>query len=135
MEGPLPNLRLGLNYRRLTDTFFSEPIKYVAMHSWEVLCIEIEEDSHFDDCRAISKIGYKAPTLRKKSANAVGARIHQGHADWHANVDGHRFKLKGAKDPDKHFYARTLTEDSPDDPLLSLQKCSDLEKEKRYGNM
>jgi len=42
------------------------------MHSWEVLCIEIEEDSHFDDCRAISKIGYKAPTLRKNPRTQWG---------------------------------------------------------------
>lgn len=101
------------------------------MHSWEVVCIEVDEDSEFDDCRAISTIGYRAPSLKKKSADVVGARIHQGHSDFHVVVDGEQVQLQAASDPDVNFYARTLDEDSPSDPLLELENCTDHELNER----
>ena len=97
------------------------------MHSWEIVCIEVDEDSDYDDCRAITTLGYRAPSLRKKDSDVVGARIHQGHSDFHVVVDGERVPLQADREEDVHFYARTLDEDSPDDPLLDLKSCTQYE--------
>jgi hypothetical protein len=102
------------------------------MHSWEVVCIEVDDDSSFSDCRAISQIGYKAPSLKKKDSNNVSGRIRQGHSDYHILVDGRRVPLESAKDPDVHLYVRTMDEDTTDDPLLQLESCSSLELSKRF---
>jgi hypothetical protein len=97
------------------------------MHSWEVICIELDEDNEYDDCRAITTLGYLAPTLRKKSADVVGARIHQGHSNFHIEVDGERIPLRADRRSEVSFYARCLEEDSPDDPLLDIKRCAQYE--------
>jgi hypothetical protein len=99
------------------------------MHSWEIVCIEVDEDSDYDDCRAITTLGYRAPSLRKKDSDVVGARIHQGHSRFHLEVDGERVQLQADRSDDVHFYARTLDEDSPEDPLLQLGSCTQYERE------
>ena len=97
------------------------------MHSWEVICIEVDEASEYDDCRAITTLGYLAPTLRKKRVDVVGARIHQGHSDFHVEIDGERVPLEAEQHPGMGFYTRTLDEDSPEDPLLGLTPCRQYE--------
>lgn len=99
------------------------------MHSWEIVCVELDDDSDFDDCRAISALGYLAPTLRKKSADVVAARIHQDHSNFHIEVDGERVPLRADRHPDVDFYTRTLEEDRPDDPLLDVKQCQTYEME------
>jgi hypothetical protein len=103
------------------------------MHSWEVVCVEIADDSEFNDCRAIDEIGYLAPTLRRKPASVIGAQIKQGHKNLHITVDGREVQLQPAKDDDVHFYVRTLDEDSSDDPLLDQQSCDKYELEDRVN--
>ena len=102
-----------------------------CMHSWEVACIEVEDERDVEDCRAIREVGYYAPSLSRKSADVVGAQIHQGHAAYHVVVEGERVPLQAGTDPDGTFYVRTLDEDSPEDPLLELRTCRDLEREER----
>ncbi len=105
------------------------------MHSWEVACIEVDEDRDVEDCRAITEVGYYAPSLSRKSADVVGAQIRQGHAAFHVVLDGERVPLRAGTDPDVNFYVRTLDEDSPDDPLLDLRTCTDLEREEQYQDI
>lgn len=105
------------------------------MHSWEVACIEVDEDRDVEDCRAITEVGYYAPSLTMKSADVVGAQLHQGHAAYHVVIDGERVPLQAGKDPDAHFYVRTLEEDSPDDPLLELRTCTDLKLDMQYADI
>jgi hypothetical protein len=101
------------------------------MHSWEVACIEVDGERDVDDCRAISEVGYYAPSLSRKSADVVGAQIHQGHAAFHVVIDGECVPLQAGTDPDVNFYVRTLEGDSPEDPLLDLRTCRDVEREER----
>lgn len=101
----------------------------LSMYSWEVVCIDIDEDREFDDCRAIEEIGFLAPSLKRTGTNTAGAQITQGHKQFHIVLDGERIPLQHAKDPDIHHYVRTLDEDSPADPLLQLDGCSKYELE------
>ena len=101
------------------------------MHSWEVACIEVDDERDVEDCRGIREVGYYAPSLSRKSADVVGAQIHQGHAAYHVVVEGERVPLQAGTDPDGTFYVRTLDEDSPEDPLLELRTCRDIEREER----
>lgn len=103
------------------------------MHSWEVVCIDVDEDSEYDDCRAIREIGYLGPTLKRKSANTAAAQIRQGHSRFHFEDDGERVTLQGATDPDVHFYVKSTDADSPDDPLLELVACKQYEMDERFG--
>lgn len=94
-----------------------------------------DQDSEYDDCRAIEEVGFMAPTLRRASANVVAARIHQGQSDFHLERDGRRIPLQGVKDPDVHYYVRTLDEDGPDDPLLQLPACTTYEREQELSKL
>lgn len=105
------------------------------MYSWEIVCIEVDEESKFDDCRAITELGYRAPSLKKVSANAIGAKIHQDHSMYHITVDGERVPLQAAKDPDVHFYTRTLDEDSTNDPLIEMVSCTRYEMDEHLKSV
>lgn len=97
------------------------------MHSWEVVCIELDPDRNYDDCRAIEKIGFLAPTLKRSSTNTAGAQIKQGHKRFHIMMDGEKVPLQNHKDPDLLHYVRILDEDSSEDPLLDLPRCGKYE--------
>lgn len=105
------------------------------MHSWEVACVEVDAERDVEDCRAISEVGFYAPSLSRKSADVVGAQIHQGHAAFHVEIDGERVPLQAGTDPDVNFYVRTLDEDSAEDPLLELRTCTDLEREAQFEDV
>lgn len=106
-----------------------------AMHSWEIVCVETDDDSDFEDCRAITQLGYLAPTLRKKSTDVVGAQIHQDHRAFHVVVDGERVPLEAARDEAVNFYVRTREEDDPEDPLLRVPQCSTYELEEHLEDV
>jgi hypothetical protein len=97
------------------------------MHSWEVVCIAVDGESDYNDCRAITKIGHNAPTLKKQDTNHVAAKIHQGHSDYHIKPNGTHVPLQAVRDDELHLYVRTLDEDTADDPLLDLPTCNDYE--------
>lgn len=101
------------------------------MHSWEIVCVDVDTDREYTDCRAITELGYLAPTLRTKSADVVGAQIHQGHRRFHLDVDGESVPLQADRDPDVNFYVRALDEDEPGDPLLELPSCDKYQLENK----
>jgi hypothetical protein len=105
------------------------------MYSWEAVCIELDSDRGYDDCRAIETIGFLAPSLKKSSTNTAGAQIKQGHKQFHIKIDGQKVSLQNAKDPELHQYVRTLDEDSPDDPLLDLPRCQKYELDNHIENV
>lgn len=105
------------------------------MHSWEIVCIDVDSDSEYDDCRAITELGYLAPTLNKKSSDEIGAQIHQGHRAFHITIDGTRHQLKSDRQQDVNFYVRTLDKNSVDDPLLSIEACSSYQLEDKMSEL
>lgn len=100
-----------------------------SMYSWEVVCIGVDEESEFDDCRSITRLGYKSPSLTTKSSDEIGAQMHQGHRNMHITVDGSHHELQAGRHFKEYFYARALDHDSPDDPLLSLDSVSEYKME------
>lgn len=105
------------------------------MHSWEVVCVELDPDREYNDCRSIETIGFLAPSLKKSSTNTAGGQINQGHKQFHIKIDGERLPLQSAKDPDIHQYVRALDEDSADDPLLELPRCGKYELKNHIENV
>lgn len=101
------------------------------MHSWEIVCVDVDADSDHTDCRAVTELGYLAPTLRTKRADVVGAQIQQGHRAFHVEVDGQRHSLVAERHPELHFYVRTLAENDESDPLLTLPSTSEYEMDDR----
>ena len=105
------------------------------MHSWEIVCIEIDEDSEFNDCKAVSELGYHAPVFKTKSSDVVAAQIHQGHRSFHIELDGVRHPVTVGRHPDVNFYARTLDEDDPSDPLLTLDSIAKYRMDNKLGDI
>lgn len=103
-------------------------------HSWEVVCITIDEDSPHDDCRTIDEIGYKAPTLTIQGVDNTASKITSDLSGYHMMHDGSKLPLEAAKD-DTLLYVRTRDEDSPDDPLLGLPRKSQYEERERYEHL
>lgn len=102
----------------------------MAWDGFELVCIEPEPDSEFDDVRSIDRFGFLAPTLRNKSREylwwlverhdpAVFVRTDEGVRPARADVVGDRRLIRVADD---------LT---PDDPLLGLPTCEDYRSERQ----
>ena len=59
------------------------------MHSWEVTCVELGEESKHDDCRAIEKIGFKvARQIRKRNVDQACSMIGSDLTRYHVVVNG-----------------------------------------------
>lgn len=99
-------------------------------HSWEVVCIEWEEEPDFDDCRGLDKIGYMAASLQTKRVDSVGSMIDSGISNYHLDLDGVRIPLKAATD--NGYYVRTEDQDTPDDPLLNLPTFQEYKMEEKF---
>lgn len=105
------------------------------MYSWKVLCVGVDEDSAFDDCRAIHTIGKDvANNLREKKVDMVASQILSENAAYHIVVDGQEIPLK-AGHSETGMYVRTLDEDSSDDPLLDLPTIQEFELNEKFENL
>lgn len=102
-------------------------------HSWNVVCINTDEESAFDDCRQITEIGFLAPTIRMKSVSEVASRIRSGLSNFHIPQGDDELPLQFAKD--QRMYVRTLDDDSSDDPLLSLPSEHVYKSSERFKNL
>lgn len=102
-------------------------------YSWEVLCVDVDEDSEYDDCRAVDEIGFRvAAGLRRKTMDTAAVMVESGNTDYHVTVDGERVPLQPVVDEPPR-YLRTLDEDSSTDPLLDLPTCAEYEMEQRLS--
>jgi hypothetical protein len=105
------------------------------MYSWKVRCVGIDEDSEYDDCRAIHTIGKEvAHNLKEKQVDMVASQIANENAGYHIEIDGEKVPLKAAKG-EMGMYVRTLDEDSPDDPLLELPTIQEFQLEAKFGDL
>lgn len=105
------------------------------MYSWPVRCIEVDEESEYDDCRAIQTIGKEvAHNLREKRVDMVASMIANETAAYHIERDGRQIPLKSAK-ADGKMYVRTMDEDSPDDPLLELPSIQEYELDEKFSEL
>lgn len=100
-------------------------------HSWEVVCVSYQDETDYDDCRALKEIGYLAPSLRTKKVDAVASMINSGLSNFHIMLDGRKIPLKSAEGT--RYYARVKDEDTPDDPLLDLPTVTEYKNEKKFN--
>lgn len=92
---------------------------------WEVVCVEFDDESDREDCRAIEAVGHPvANTVRTRGVDTVHAMIDAGLSRFYVTVDGERRYLRPAA-RDGRLYVRTLEADAPDDPILDLPACGD----------
>lgn len=100
-----------------------------------IVCIEINEDSEYDDCRQITHLGFLAPSLTKRKMDRVWWSVNSsnvgGYFVWH---DEQIHKLQAAEDGD-YRYVRAADEDTPSDPLLNLPTCDEYERSDRYEDL
>lgn len=105
------------------------------MYSWEVVCLDADEESDYDDCRAVTIIGKEvANNLREKQVDMVASQIANDNSAYHIVVDGRKIPLQAAK-ADSRMYVRTLDEDSPDDPLLDLPAVEEWKYDDKYRGL
>lgn len=105
------------------------------MYSWKVVCVGYEEESAYDDCRAINIIGKEvAHNLREKRVDMVASQIASENAAYHLEVDGQEIPLKPAKH-DSKMYVRTMDEDSVEDPLLDLPTITEYELDEKFSSL
>lgn len=88
---------------------------------YEVLCVEIDSSSDYDDCRCISKIGYKNYAKRKKTPRVVHNKI-KNDDKFYIKEDGDKTYLE-AKEREGTKYVRTESNDTKEDNLLKQQTC------------
>lgn len=106
---------------------------YQGMYSWPVVCIGVDEESEYDDCRAIHTIGKEvAHNLREKQVDMIASQITNENAGYHLVVNGREIPLQAAKH-DSKMYVRTMDEDSPEDPLLELPTIEEFELEEKFS--
>ena len=67
------------------------------MHSWEVTCIELRENSEYDDCRSIEKIGFKvASQIQKRNIDQAYSMIESNLTNYNVVVNGEDIALVSA---------------------------------------
>lgn len=105
--------------------------------TWEgfpIACIELKEESEFDDPRSIATFGILAPTLKKKAADKVWA-IQQSRGHY-VKLEGDEQSINPTPDTvDGVRFIRVADEPSPDDPLMDLPTCEEYEMDSRFENL
>lgn len=107
------------------------------MTNWEgfeIVCIELEDDSEYEDCRAIEEIGIHAPSLRKHEIDKAWASLKKRQYWYHIKIDGELVHPKPAKENGRK-YIHVNQELTPDDPLLQLPRCKKYQRRKEFENL
>ena len=96
-------------------------------HGWEVVCLDIDETSDYEDCRAIKRIGFHvANSVKKEPVDTTAGKIRSDLSGYYVTSGGEPVPLQPAK-ADGASYVRSLDSDSDNDPLLSLPSCTEYE--------
>lgn len=102
------------------------------MHSWEVLCIGIDDDSEYEDTRQINEIGIKvAENLQVHSVGKIAIQLNSNNTAYHMKQGDEKIPLQGSVDGAKQ-YIHTLPEFRDDDPLLTLPTITEYQKADRF---
>lgn len=91
---------------------------------FEVICVEIDDESPHDDCRCIEKIGYEALTgVNRWTSERIHDEIERGRMAFYVEEYGSKLSLE-AVERDGTKYVRTEPVDTEQDALLELPRCS-----------
>lgn len=101
----------------------------MAWHGFEIVCIDLADDSEYSDPRAITHVGYEAPSLTISPLDKVAAiqASNVGTRPFvHLKVNGTPV-VPEVKELDGTRYLRVADDFSPDDPLMGLPTCDEHE--------
>lgn len=99
----------------------------MAYDGFELVCIEVDEESSCDDPRSIDSFGFEAPSLITKPAEVVASIQKNRKADGpyvHLKVNG-QVIIPEVASAEEGYYLRTMSEWNPDDPLMELPTCNE----------
>jgi len=91
---------------------------------YEVICVTLDYDSEYEDCRRIDEVGFRTPdgSTATRSPEQVWAMIERDGDTVVVEYRGERSELVAVTE-DGRRYVRTEPEDTPEDPLLKKQPC------------
>lgn len=103
-----------------------------VMHSWEVVCVDVDSDTDITDCQSITNIGYLvANSVKELDPNTAALMIEKNQKKLHISQEDREIPVKKAGEG-MDAYVRTLDRDSSEDPLLKLPTIEEYHnKEKR----
>lgn len=104
----------------------------MVWHGFEIVCVDLAEDAEYNDPRAISAVGYEAPSLTISPLDKVAAiqASDVGSRPFvHLLVNGDP-EIPAVEEVDGKRYLRVADEFTPDDPLMSLPTCDEYEFQK-----
>jgi hypothetical protein len=91
---------------------------------FEVVCVTKDASAAYDDCRGISKIGYKINSNTKvRTPSQMYDRIEHRGYDFFVIHEGDKTYLEAVKMDDGTKYVRTEANDTSEDNLLKLDSC------------
>lgn len=100
-----------------------------------IVCIEIDEDSEYEDCRQITHLGFLSPSLTKRKMDRIWWGVTSanvgGYFIWH---DDQVVPLQAAEH-EGHRYVRVRDEDTPNDPLVNFPTCEEYERSDKYEDL
>lgn len=107
---------------------------------FEIGCVDLREESEFNDQRAIERIGILAPILKEKKLDVAWSmqrKKQEGDAEHHyvhLKVDG-VVRYPVAKKHNNHKYLSMTGELSENDPLLDLPSIAEYKQQERLDNL
>lgn len=94
------------------------------MGAYEVICVTLDYDSPYDDCRRLDSLGFESTTggITRKTPTEVH-ELAANHEDTvYVTYHGERREVRPAE-RDGQRYVRTTDEDTAEDPLLKQPSC------------
>lgn len=105
------------------------------MHAWEIVAVDLDEHSEFDDPRAVDRIGYEvAGSLKTGSVDAACLKMESDLSGYYVVRDGRRLETEPVVDGELQ-YIRTAAENTPDDPLLDLPSIEEWRSQERLSEL
>ncbi len=96
----------------------------VDVTGYEVICVTLDYDSEYEDCRCIDGLGFRTPdgSTTTRSPEQVWEMIERDGDTVVVEYRNEQSELVAVED-DGRRYVRTEPEDTPEDPLVKKQPC------------
>lgn len=105
----------------------------MTWNGFNIVCVNVDEESEFDDPRAITEFGIQAPKLRVKAADMVWS-IQQSRGHYvHLEVNGEEINPIPERE-DGVRYLRVADTLTSEDPLMELPTCTEYKLQERVEN-
>lgn len=97
---------------------------------FEIVCVDVNQDDEYDDCRAIEQIGFLAPSLNLDARVKAWESLEKRPYWYHVEINGEQVHPVPDKVGNRKFI-RVADENTPDDPLLELPSCAEYKRKQQ----